>query len=175
MQKLLEDPDLDCSRDALLALYALPSSMAIPVAQLPQVQTILNFLRENGDVDVTNAAAGLFALMLKERAVNAEEFLQTEGVLEAILNLLDSNADSPGSERSASTILEMAKEDQRVRIRIAQPGLHGLDILVQYVQREQCTRITKELLTTMLFLFCSDGENFQVHRSGPFESNDILE
>lgn len=154
---LLEDPDVNCRRDALVALQALSKSMAIPVGQL-SLETILGFLCEKEHSD---AAIGLFDLMVKEKAVSAETFLKAEGALEAILNLLDKNPDSPGSQESASAVLEMAKEDQSVRARIAEPGLRGLCILVKYV-RDHGTNQFKELLTTTLVLFCREGEAYQV-------------
>lgn len=158
----MEDPDLDCRQDALIALQALPQSMAIPVGQLP-LQTILDFLIHEGHSDVTNAAVGLLELMVRDNAaISADKFLKTEGALEATLNLLDREPDSPGSQKSASALLEMAKEDHSVRIRIADPSLHGLHVLVKYV-RDHDTNKFKELLTATLVLFCRDGETFQVH------------
>jgi len=161
LQALLEDPDISCRQDALVALQALPPSMAIPVNQLP-LQTILDFLSQKGHIELTNASIGLFDLMVKGKAASADKFLKTEGALEAILNLLDRVPDSPGSQKSASVLLEMAKVDQSGRSRIAEPGLGGLDILVKYV-RDHGSNKFKELLTATLVLFCGDGETYQVH------------
>ena len=158
----MQDRNPNCQRDALIALQESSSSITIPVDQLP-FQTILYFLDEKWPIEERTAAVGLLDLMVKKKAVSADIFLQTKG---ALLNLLEKEPDSPGSQKSASALLEMAKEDLSVRQRIAEPGLRGLDILLKYVRDfvKEPSRINfKELLTATLVLFCGSGKVCQVH------------
>jgi hypothetical protein len=165
LQTLLRGPNPSCQQDALIALHDLSLSIEIPVDQLP-FQTILDFLNEKWPIEERNAAVGLLDLMVKDKAVSADEFVKTKGVLEATLNLLEKDPDSPGSQKSASALLEMAKEDASVRLWIAESDLRGLDILVKYVMNhmKDPSRIKfKELLTATLVLFCGSEEACQVH------------
>lgn len=156
---LLKDPNLNCRQDALVALQAIPTSTAIPVDQLP-LESILYFLIRKGPNDVTDAAIGLFDLMVKGKAISADKFLEFEGALEAILRLSDTDSDSLCSQKSASALLVMAKDDQSIRTRIAEHDLRGLVILVKYV-RDLGNNKVKELLTSTLVLLCRDGEIYQ--------------
>ncbi|XP_024400873.1 uncharacterized protein [Physcomitrium patens] len=156
---LLEDKDLTCKQDALVALQALPSNIAVPIDQLP-LQTIVGFLDQQWHSDVSNAALGLLDLMLKSKADSTNEILETEGALDAALNLLEMNPQCPSSEKGASALLKMAQDHADARHRIANArvdGLGGLNILVKYVKGFG-TSDFKEVLTAILVLFCKNEE-----------------
>lgn len=160
----MEDKDLTCKQDALVALQALPSNIAVPIDQLP-LQTIVGFLDQQWHSDVSNAALGLLDLMLKSKADSTNEILETEGALDAALNLLEMNPQCPSSEKGASALLKMAQDHADARHRIANArvdGLGGLNILVKYVKGFG-TSDFKEVLTAILVLFCKNEETSEVH------------
>ncbi|KAG0625392.1 hypothetical protein M758_2G051200 [Ceratodon purpureus] len=162
LMALLQDSNPNCQRDALIALQELSLSVEIPVDQLP-FQIILDFLDDKWPICERNAAVWLLDLIIKVPK-GADMFVKTKGALEATLNLLKKDSDSPGSQKIATALLQMAKEDASVRRRIAEPGLRGLGILVKYVRDhvKDPSRIElKELLTATLVLFCGDGEACQ--------------